>query len=238
MKGWRLVAVPVLVGGAIAVGCSNGDTPVQKVAIASALTGTATDCRLSTISSIQDPPGMGVLGIGNTNSLTIQDGSAWLGGTVKFQCSIIPKGDGSFAVTGRAELKGVTEGRAGTFNLISGTFRPKANGVKPADSNDIHATLTTGIIGALTQMDCVGAYDGMDESGNRCFQGMTDSNGKIICTQNNTMDLKPPTEDSKSAAIWGTVFCSAATDSSQNPPRICKTAVTFRFENCPSEAPK
>src|SRR5439155_17882121 len=91
----------------------------------SAVSGTQTDCRLSTVSSIQDPPGMGVLGIGNTNSLTIADGQTWLGGTTKFTCTILPNPDGSFKVSGRAELMGVTQGATGTFNLISGNFRPK-----------------------------------------------------------------------------------------------------------------
>lgn len=226
MKGWSLVAVPVLVAGAIVVGCSSGDTPIPKVAIASAVTGSSTDCRLSTVSSIMTPPGMGVLGIGDTNSLTIQDGSSWLGGTVRFTCQMIPKGDGSFKVSGRAELMGVTQGKTGTFNLVSGTFKPKAMG--GGDTTDVIATYTT-INGALSQMNCTGTYDGMDESGNRCKVA------SAVCTANSVMDLKPPTEDSKSAAIWGTVFCDMATDQSQNPPRTCKTAVTFRFENCPTE---
>jgi hypothetical protein len=241
MKGWSLVAVPVCVAGAIVAGCSSGDTPVPRVAISSALNGGAnpTACRLGTISSIMSPPGSGVLGIGATMSskggLTVQDGSSWLGGTVKFTCSVIPNGDGSFKVSGRAELMAVTQGAAGTFNLVSGNFRPKENGKAP-DVQNVFATLTS-INGSLTQMNCIGTFDGHDESGARCATGMLDANDKVICSQNNSMDVKPPTADSKSAAVWGTVFCDAATDSGQNPPRTCKTAITFRFENCPSEAP-
>jgi hypothetical protein len=237
MKGWICAALTVGVVGAIVVGCSGGDTPIPKVAIASAISGTSTDCRLSTVSSIMDPPGMGVLGIGNTNTLTIADGQGWLGGTTRFTCSILPNNDGTFKVSGRAELMGVTQGATGTFNLISGNFRPKDMSGNAPDVMGVSATLTT-VNGSLAQMDCIGTFDGMDESGNRCTVGMTDSNGKIICTKSSTMDLKPPTQDSKSAAIWGTLFCATATDNSQNPPRKCKTSITFRFENCPSEINK
>lgn len=241
MNRWSIVAVPLCVAGAIVVGCSSGDTPIARVAISSALNGGSnpTACRLSTISSISDPPGMGVLGIGNTNTLTIADGTAdsRTGGTVKFSCSVLPNGDGSFKVSGRAELMGVTQGSTGTFNLTSAIIRPKVDGKSPGDVQNVVATLTT-LNGSLTANNCVATFDGMDTSGNRCPAGQTDANGNILCTQNSAMDLKPPTQDNKSAAVWGTLFCDMATDANQNPPRTCKTAVTFRFENCPSEIPK
>jgi hypothetical protein len=156
-----------------------------------------------------------------SQNVMIRDGDADRGATVKFQCSVIPAANGAFTVSGRAELLGASADRRGTFSM-SGTVAPKATAMS---SPNITVALTTQGETFISNQ-CTLYFQGLDKSGNLCSSETRDpGDGSTICTANPSMDVA-------AGKIWGSVVCETGMDMNANPPRTCKTAVTFRFENC------
>jgi hypothetical protein len=160
--------------------------------------------------------------LGDPTNDIIPDGSAAFGGTVKFTCSVVPAAAGGFTLDGRAEIIGnVAAAQKGTFS-VKGTVFPKA--MQPSSPN-MYVALTTGGE-TFTQTGCTFYFQGLDKNGTLCMTQTTDpGDGSVICTANPNMDVA-------AGKIWGSVVCEQGNDSAQNPPRTCKTAITFRFENC------
>jgi hypothetical protein len=61
------------------------------------------------------------------------------------------------------------------------------------------------------------------------MQSRDPGDNTLICTHNPAMDVA-------AGKIWASVVCETGLDNAANPPRTCKTAVTFRFENCIQQA--
>lgn len=209
----------------LAIGCSGGAGPPPRVAVMTVLgpkAGMSADCGIATTTTqltIGDP-GSGPYP--NSSTPTFEQGSAFGGGSVKFDCSVIPDGAGGFKVNGRAQLTGSTADKNGTFSL-SGTFTPKATG---GAATGVNATFTTQN-GTFTGANCTVKYSGVDtNSGSECATaGRDPQTGSVLCTASSSMDVK-------AGAVWASVFCDTVSNSAANPPRTCRASATFRFENC------
>ena len=215
MRGLKVAFASGLAGIAIVVGCDGGPKVIAQVGLRSTL-GTGPMAPQSMCMLTTDVR----LTIGDPTDQIIRDNDAYIGGSVKFTCSVIPEGTG-FKVTGRAELLGVTDTKRGTFN-ISGVVFPKA--MQPKSAN-INMSLTTQGE-TFTSSTCTVSFEGLDKSGNVCAMGSRDpGDNTVICTANPNMDVA-------AGKIWASVVCETGLNNQANPPRTCKTAVTFRFENC------
>jgi hypothetical protein len=224
MKGWwKVVCASSTIAVIAAVGCSNTPPPIPRVALMTVMGpvgGMSADCGILTGTQLViGDPGNGPYP--NSGTPTFEQNSAFGGGTVKFDCSVIPDNAGGFKITGRAELGGgAPADKKGTFSL-TGTMTPKATG---GMSTNVNAAFTTQN-GTFQGMNCTIKYIGIDTTGAECPAGARDPQGNLLCTQSGSMDVK-------AGAVWGSVFCSPVVNSSANPPRTCRAAATFRFENC------
>ena len=160
MKGfWKVVCASSVLAVVTAVGCSSGPAPIPRVAVLTVMgpkAGMAADCGIVTATQL----GIGDPGNGpyTTATPTYEQNSAFGGGTVKFDCSVIPDGAGGFKVTGRAELAGgAPSDKKGTFSL-NGVFTPKATG---GGATNVNASFTTQN-GTFAGTNCTVKYAGVD----------------------------------------------------------------------------
>lgn len=228
MKGWRnVVCASSTLAVIAAVGCSNGPPPTPRVALETVVgprAGMSSECGINTVTQLQiGDPGDGPYP--NSGTPTFEQSSAFGGGTVKFECSVIADGAGGFKVSGRAELTGSAPiDKRGTFRL-DGTLTPKASGGGSTNATAVFTSQN----GTFTGTNCTVKYVGIDTSGAECVSGARDPQGSLLCSASSAMDVK-------SGAVWGSVFCDSVVNNALNPPRTCRASATFRFENCAQAA--